>query len=124
MAFLNRDGLLKKQALKVEKVELDNEEHVFIKQMSGKARDRFEQSLSKIVKKKDGSTEYERLLDDFRAKLACCTLCDEDGSLLLTMDDAPLLSENMSAARLELIVNKAQEMNKISQEDKENLTKN
>ncbi|MHA1289621.1 MAG: hypothetical protein ACTSPB_19720, partial [Candidatus Thorarchaeota archaeon] len=67
---------------------------------------------------------FKRSLDDFRAKLAVHTVCDEEGSNLLRPEDVSILSQNMSAARLELIVNKAQELNRISEEDKKNLTKN
>ena len=110
--------------MKIEKVDLEGGEYVFIKQMNGTARDRFEQSLSEAVKKKDGTTEYERRIDNFRAKLAVCTLCDEGGNLLLTNDDVGILSDAMSSAILEVIVNKAQEMNKITDTDKENMVKN
>lgn len=124
MAFLNRAGLLKKRQMKVVRVDLEDDEFVFVKQMNGTARDKFEQSLSEAVKKKDGTTEYERRIEMFRAKLAVCTLCDEHGELLLTNDDIELLSDNMTAASLDAIVTKAQEMNKISEKDKENLVKN
>ena len=124
MAFLNRDGLLKKRQMKVVRVDLEDDEYVFVKQMNGTARDKFEQSLSEAVKKKDGTTEYERRIDNFRAKLAVCTLCDEYGVLILSKDDIETLSDNMTAAALDAIVTKAQELNKISEKDKENMVKN
>jgi hypothetical protein len=124
MAFLNRDGLLKKRQMKIVRVDLEDDEYVFVKQMNGTARDKFEQSLSEAVKKKDGTTEYERRIDNFRAKLAVCTLCNEYGELLLSKDDIELLSDNMTAAALDAITTKAQELNKISEKDKEAMVKN
>jgi len=121
--ILTRDKLLIKEELKKEKIEL-RDGFVYVRQMTGRERDRFEQSLVKEKKSRDGSIDYERSLEDFRAKLAVHTLCDENGVNLLLPEDYPVLSQNMSAAKLELIVNKAQELNRISEQDKENLTKN
>jgi hypothetical protein len=124
MALLNREGLLKKQALKIEKVELEGEEFVYVRQMTGRERDAFEQSLMAEKKDKKGNVTYERSLGDFRAKLAVHTICDDKGINQLEPEDYPILSQNMSAARLELIVNRSQELNSISAQDKENLIKN
>jgi hypothetical protein len=123
--LLDRNALLKKEVLKVEKVELGSDEFVYVRQMTGRERDRFEQSLVREVKDIKGNVKsYERTLDDFRAKLAVVTICDVSGVLLLKPDDYPILSQNMSAKKLETIVNKAQELNKITEEDKEMLVKN
>lgn len=124
MGLLDRDGLLKKEELKVQKVDLGDGDFVFIRQMTGRERDRFDQSLIQEKKDRRGNTTYERRLGDFRAKLTVCTVCDEAGNLLLTWEDVNTLSKNMTAARLEKIVNEAQELNRISEEDKENLVKN
>jgi len=124
MKVLTREGLLKKEKLRKEKVDLGKGEFVFVRQMTGRERDRFEQSLLKEVIDDKGQSEFKRSLDDFRAKLAVHTVCDEEGNNLLRPEDVSILSQNMSAARLELIVNKAQELNRISEEDKKNLTKN
>lgn len=121
--LLDRKSLLTKAKFKVEKVILDDGNFVYVMQMSGQGRDRFEQSLIKEVKK--GKTvEYERALTDFRAKLAVNTLCDESGELLLQANDYGTLSRHMTAANLEKIVNAAQKLNAITEEDKENLVKN
>jgi hypothetical protein len=124
MKGLSREDLLKKQDLLTEKVVLSKTECVYVRQMTGRERDRFEQSLMKEVKGTDGQIEFTRSLDDFRAKLAVYTLCDEQGKNLMQPGDVGLLSQNISAARLELIVNMAQKLNKISDDDKENLVKN
>ena len=124
MGILNRKSLLQKQKLEIVQVDLGNDEFVFVKEMTGHERDQWEQSL--LVEKKDekGVTSYERSLEDFRAKLAVCTLCDEGGELLLEARDCSTLSQNMGAKRLETIINAAQKLNKISEEDKEALVKN
>lgn len=124
MALMDRTKLLAKEPLRIEKIHFGKGEFVFVRQMTGRERDRFEQSLVKEVKDDKGNVEYERSLEDFRAKLAVNTICDAEGNNLLQPDDYPVLSQNMSAAKLELIVNKAQELNRISEADKEGLVKN
>jgi hypothetical protein len=124
MAFLTRDQLLARGKFKIEKVDLGEGDFVFVRQMSGHERDQFERTLVVEVKQADGSTTYDRAMDDFRAKLASCTVCDESGVLLLSPDDAVVLSHNITAARLEAIINVAQELNKITQADKEKMVKN
>jgi hypothetical protein len=122
--FLNRAELLKKEELKKEKIDLGNGKFVFVRQMTGHERDTFEQSLLKKSKDFKGNVTFEQSLDDFRAKLAVVTLCDEEGKALLLPSDYPLLSQNMSAKTLETIVNAAQKLNAISEQDKEELVKN
>lgn len=123
MALLDRNALLTKAVVKIEQVILSEAEHVFVKEMTGRERDRFEQSLVEEVGK-GSDIDYKRNLKDFRAKLAVCTLCNEKGELLLKFEDYELLSKNISASKLEKIVNAAQKINKISEEDKSNLVKN
>lgn len=122
MALLDRKSLLAKEKLEVTKVDLGDGNYVFVRQMTGRERDRFEQSLIKENKNAEGG--YEKTLEDFRAKLAVCTVSDEDGNLILQPGDFGILSQNMSAAKLEKIINTAQRINKISEDDKENLVKN
>ncbi|MFA5526846.1 MAG: hypothetical protein WC992_08475, partial [Acholeplasmataceae bacterium] len=62
--------------------------------------------------------------EDFRAKLAAHTVCDDKGVLILQAGDYETLSQNISAKRLEKIITVAQRLNKITDEDKENLVKN
>ena len=122
MTLLDRKALLAKEKLEVTKVDLGDGNYVFVRQMTGRERDRFEQSLIKENKNAEGG--YEKTLEDFRAKLAVCTVSDEDGNLILQPGDFGILSQNMSAAKLEKIINTAQRINKISEDDKENLVKN
>ena len=123
--LLDRTALLTKEVLKVEKVEFENGDFVYVRQMTGRERDTFEQSLLKKNRDSKGTViSYEQSTEDFRAKLAVVTVCDEAGKLVFTPLDYGTLSINMSAKRLEKIVNEAQKLNAISEEDKEALVKN
>ena len=125
MALLDRKKLLEKEVLEVVQVDLGNEDFVFVRQMTGRERDRWEQSLIVEIKDDDGNIEsYKRSMDDFRAKLVVNCICDEKGKNLLQHEDYEILSQHMSAKKLEKIVNVVQKLNKISEEDKEALIKN
>ena len=125
MEILDRSKLLAKEELEKVEVQLSETEIVFVRQMTGRERDNWEQSLRKETRDKKGTVVgYDIALNDFRAKLAVCTVCDAEGKLLLSMSDYPLLSQNMSAFKLEKIINAAQKLNAISEEDKEALVKN
>ena len=123
--LLSRKRLLEKEELTIVKVEFENGDYVFVRQMTGHERDTFEQSLLKKNRDAKGViTGYEQATEDFRAKLAVVTLCDEKGNLLLQQGDYLLLSKSMSAKKLEKIINEAQKLNAITEEDKENILKN
>lgn len=121
---LTRDDLLKKDTLEIVEVDL-GDAIVFVRQMTGHERDGFEQSL--LTKKKDNKGNViaiEQATEDFRAKLAVQTVCDEKGDLLFKRDDYLRLSMNISAAKLEKIIEVAQRINAIGEKDKEELVKN
>jgi len=123
--LLNSSKLLEREELQIQKVEFENGDFIFVRQMTGHERDTFENSLLK--KNRDGKgniVSIEQNTDDFRAKLAVVTICDDKGNLLLKPTDYPQLSKNMSAKRLEKIINVAQKINAITEEDKENIIKN
>jgi len=123
--LLDRSKLLAKEELQVVKVDLGKDEYVFVRQMTGRERGKYEQSL--MIEKKDNKgvvTGFDQSLEDFRAKVAVYTLCDEKGKLLLKPEDVSVLSENMSAARLEKIAEEAQKINAITEQQKEVLLKN
>ena len=124
MGLLDRNKLLKKEDLEIVKVDLGNDEFVFVRQMTGRERDRFEQTLVKEVKDQKGNVTYEKTTEDFRAKLVVSTVCDGAGKLLLEVSDYSILSQNMSAAKLEKIIQQAQKLNKIMEEEKDDLLKN
>ena len=122
--MLNRLELLQPDPFKIEKVCFDKGQFIYVREMSGRERDRFEQSLMLEVQGPQGKVDYKRNMSDFRAKLAVCTICDADGKLLLTQADIPTLSQNKSAAKLEKILEVSQKLNKITEEDKEAMVKN
>jgi len=123
--LLNRSQLLEREELQIEKVEFEDGNFVCVRQMTGHERDLFEQSLLKKNRDAKGNiVGYEQATEDFRAKLAVVTVCDERGNLILQQADYLLLSKSMSAKKLERIINAAQKLNAITEEDKENILKN
>jgi hypothetical protein len=125
MGLLSREDLLTKEKLEVEKVDLENDNFVYVRQMTGHERDLFEQSMLK--KNRDGKgtvISYETVTEDFRAKLAVHTVCDENGELILKPTDYGVFSRSISSRTLEKIINVSNKLNGISEEDKENLIKN
>jgi len=124
MGLLSRERLLAKETLKIEKVEFEDDDFVYVRQMTGRERDRFERSLLREVRDRKGTVTYEQALGDFRAKLVVNVICDENGVNLLEPSDYDVLSAHMSAAKLELIVNRANDLNRISESDKEAMIKN
>jgi hypothetical protein len=122
--LLDRNSLLTKDEVQVEKVDFPNGDHIYVKMMYGDERDRFEQSLMREVKDSKGNSSYKQALNDFKAKLAVNVICDENGVLLLKSSDYVNLSKAMLSAKLDLICEKAQKLNKITEEDKEAMIKN
>ena len=123
MGLLGREDLLKKQTLKIEKVDLGDGDFVYVREMYAADKDKWEQSMYSMVKV-GNKTEVKQNLENFRTKLAVNTVCDENGNLLFQANDYVTLSKNMGSSRLETIANVAQKLNFITEEDKEELTKN
>jgi Fe2+ transport system protein B len=123
---LNRVELLQQDTLKIEKVELPGKGTVYVREMTGKEKDVWEQSLMKQVQTGDkkNPVQYETSLEDFRAKLAVVTVCDEKGEIIFRPTDVVLLNKRMSASNLDRIVTVAQRLNRITEEDKEDILKN
>ena len=125
MGLLGRVDLLKKSVLRQEKVILDEvtDEYVFVRQMTAHEKSVWE--ISQVEKSGVGKkTSYDFTLDDYRAKLAVVTICDEKGVLLFQPEDYNELSANISAFKLEKIVDVAQKLNTITEEDREEIVKN
>jgi len=121
--ILGRNDLLTRGKLKTELVDLGDGESVYVREMTGREKNQFEQSCMKQVKKGD-KTEFIPTLDDFKAKLAVFTCCDGAGMNLFEANDFQKLSMNISAAKLERIIIIAEKLNKISDADKEDMLKN
>jgi hypothetical protein len=125
MGLLKKENLLTKEDLERVKVDLGNDEFVYVRQMTAHERDLFERSLLIEVKNMQGTvTGHKQNLEDFRAKFAVATMCDEEGNSLLEQKDAAALSKSISAAKIIKIVDAAQKLNKMSEDEKEDLIKN
>lgn len=102
---------------KVERVETPEwGGHVFVKEMSGAQRDRFELST---VKGKGPKTEAN--LENLRARLVAWTVCDDNGKRLFTEDDIKALGSKGSAVLTRLFT-KAQELSALTEEAVAELT--
>lgn len=88
---------------------------VIVAVMSGFARDRFESS---VVGKTGGMNTQ-----NIRAKLAAATIVDEKGELLFDEKDVVKLGKKSSAA-LDRVFEASQKLNRISDDDVEELSKN
>lgn len=123
--FLSRDAILTASDIVTEVVEIPEwGGAVFVRSMTGKERDEFEESI--LVDKKErtsrGGTRLTRQasLHNFRAKLAARVTYDADGNRLFSDQDASKLGEKNSGA-LQRIVAKAQELSGMTDEDVEDL---
>lgn len=118
MSFLTCDKLLSKQKLEIVKVDLGDDDYIYVREMTGRERDAYEVSL--LPKK----GEEEREMTDFRAKLVVRVACNESGKNIFELKDYKKLSQNISGRRLRIIANAASKLNKISNEEKEEIEKN
>ena len=122
--LLGREQLLVKRKPKVVRLDL-SEGFVYIREMYADEREQFENSVMKDKTSVHGPLPaFERDYSMFRAKLAVRTVCKEDGELIFTPEDIELLTKNMKAADLDAIVELAQRLSGISDQDREDLEKN
>ena len=131
--FITRESLLEQQdTLSMEKVELQDSKgnvrgHVFVREMTAKEKNTWEMSLTKRLPKiGNKQQETEMNLEDYRTKLAICTLCDEHGVRLFEMKPNIIasLGEKLSASNMERIADTASKLNKITKEDQDETLKN
>lgn len=122
--LLGREALLTKEKLEIVKVQLNPKQHVFVRQMTGAERDQFEQTMLVKTTDKKGNATYESSTENYRAKLAVITVCNEEGALLFKSGDHLTLGKAMSALTLEKIIKVAQEINGITGKDEEAIVKN
>ena len=114
--MLSKDDILKaddSQTIEVEVPEWAGS--VLIGTMSGFARDQFEASL---LGKSGGVNSV-----NIRAKLAAATIVDDKGDLIFTAKDVAALGKKSSAA-LDRIFEASQKLNRITDDDVEELAKN
>jgi hypothetical protein len=124
MPLLDKVELLRKDELKIEKVFLDDENFVYVKEMTGKEYNDFQESSLEMKKDENGNPVPEMTFDNYGARLATFTVCDKNGNLLFEPEDHIRLGKNMSAKKLNKITNKAQEMNGLSGKEQDKLVKN
>jgi hypothetical protein len=114
--MLNKEQILSKSELKKQTVSVPEwGGEVCVSEMSGAARDQWEQSLQE----RDGKN---RLVSP-RAKLVVATVVDEAGNRLFDDKDVEKVAR-LSANSLERICAVAQKLNRLLGEDLEDLRKN
>lgn len=91
---------------------------VFVRVMSGEERDDFEAGCMLSRGKKHSAN-----LANIRARLAVKCLVDENGNRVFDDADAPALGKK-SGAELQAIFDVAQRLNKLTEADVDELTKN
>jgi hypothetical protein len=117
--FLTRDDILSADDMKTEEVEVPEWGGCLnVRSLTGTERDTFEASL--ISQKGKGRAVS---LDNLRAKLVALTAIDEKGKRIFTDFDIVELGKK-SAAALDRVFDKAQELSGLKQTDIEELTKN
>lgn len=115
MAILSRDAILSADDLKKETVSVPEwGGEVVIATMSGQARDSWEQSL---IRNKEGN------MDNIRARLVAMSAVDEKGNRLFSDSDVDVLGKK-SASALDRCVRVAQKLNKLTESELEELSKN
>lgn len=128
MKFVTREALLSREA-KISKVMLNEEEFVFVREMSGVDRSILESSMMKFKHGGDLSSitsEEDIIMDPFnlKAKYACMCLCDEQGNLLFSIDDAEQFGKAITAHELDIIIEEADKLNFFMKKAKEETVKN
>jgi len=114
--FLTKEQILNSDDLKKELVEFPEwGGEAFVRTLTGTERDLFE---SKIVGKNGGVN-----MENLRARLVSLTLVNEEGDRIFTDDDVKELGRKSSSA-LSRAFNAAQKLNKITDDDVEELVKN
>jgi hypothetical protein len=118
MKDLTAQDILAVQDIKVVPVDVPEwGGRVYVRSMSGTTRERYVESIREI-KGKGKKQEIKILLIESGAKLAQQTMCDKDGNLLFTPQQVRELGEKSSAA-LQRVIDKAAELNGLSDDAEE-----
>jgi hypothetical protein len=116
--LLSRETILSADDITVERCEVPEwGGHVFVKTMTARAKERWEQDRMEEREKKTNSMSV------VRASLAAATVCDEQGTLLFTPADIDALNAK-SVKPLDRIFAAATKLNRINDGDLEELVKN
>lgn len=114
-SMLSRESILARTALKTVRVEVPEwGGHVFVKELSGHERDRWELLSYQAAK---GTVQ------DVSARLLVFAICDAEGKTLFTEDDVPSLSA-LSGAALNRLWDAALKLNRIGEKDVEDIAGN
>lgn len=117
MNVLTKDQILQADDIRKEKVEVPEwGGFVWVKTMTGAARDQLEASII--------SGKGQRDLRNLRAKMVALSVVDEDGKLLFSFEDVEELGEKKSAKALDRIFSVAQRLSGFTPQDVEEMTKN
>lgn len=124
LVILGRTDLIKKQVLGTKLVDLGNGQGVYVKELSARDKNEYEETL--LDKKSDGKggIKFSQSLKNVLAKLVVWTACDEKGKLIFKPEEAATISHNMRASQMDKIANAAKKLNKLTNKDMEELTKN
>lgn len=117
---LTKEQILAMQDFEIEEVKIPEwgGESVYVRSMTGKCRDNFE----KAVVDAGDSEEKHGYLFNIRARYCALTACDEKGNLLFEPEDMEAIGQKSGAA-LDRIFEAARRLNKMSEEDVEEMTK-
>jgi len=115
---LTRDSILSADDLPMEKINVPEwGGSVYIRTMTGTERDSYE---AQMYLDKKSSNGVDLSLVNLRAKLVARTACNKDRKRLFEDSDIAALGEK-SCAALDRCYEKAEKLNKFSQEDIDNL---
>lgn len=121
MALLSRDDILKVEDRKYELLDVPEwGGEVRLRTLTGRERDEFEASTVETNKKGQQRTN----LVNIRARLVSLCLVDEEGNRMFTEKRDVILLGEKSAAALERVFAKCNEMNGLSEKDVEELAEN
>jgi len=125
MGVLTKDAILGADDIKRQLVEVPEwGGSCYVSVMNGKSRDAFESEMAgaRNSAKRLGRS-VEEVLTNFRASLVVRCLVDESGKRLFADSDVELVGAKSGAA-LDRVFEVALKLNKLSNADVENLTKN
>lgn len=116
---LTREQILAAMDLKIESVDVPEwGGTVYVRNMTGRARDQFESSRYKLIGEK-----IEILHQNTRAALLAASLCDSKGTLMFSEKDVEALGEKNGAV-LDRLFDVAQRLSGLRQKDAEEKLKN
>ena len=114
--MLDRDSILQANDIEIEELEISEwGGTIYIKSLTGKERDKIEQSTMQ-----DGDASN---FADFRARFAVAVVCDVDGTRLFKDNDIQLLT-GKSATSLQKILDAGMRLSHMTDEDVEELVGN